>query len=64
VGVVHKEINLSSPSGIIHNHLIVLIKPKCVFRAIQNAMNDFLRNFKNILFSSLANFLLPYLLTD
>jgi len=25
-------------------------KPECVFRAIQNTINDFLRNFKNILF--------------
>ena len=44
------EINLSSPSRAIHGHLIVLIRHKCVFRVIQNAMNEFLRNFKNILF--------------
>ena len=54
-GVVHEEINPNSPSGIIHSHLIVLFRHKCVFRAIQNAINKFLRNFKGSLTHSLTD---------
>jgi len=52
VGVAHKEINLSLPSGIIHSHLIALVRHKQarVFKVIQTATNDFLQNYKNILF--------------
>jgi len=63
VGVVHEEINLNSPSGIIHGHLIVLVRNKHVLRAIQNAMNDFLRKLKNIYFSKFSTALLTRSLT-
>ena len=36
VGVVHEEINLSSPSGIIHGHLIVLVKQKQAQMCLQS----------------------------
>ena len=50
LGMVHEEINLRLTSEIIHGHLIVLVRHKCAFREIQNAINKFLQNFKNILF--------------
>ena len=36
VGVVHKEINLSSPSGITHSHLIVLVRHKQTQKCLQS----------------------------
>ena len=55
-----KEIDLKSSSGIVHGHLIALVRHKqahmCfqynpkTFNTIQNAMNEFLQNFKNNLF--------------
>ena len=55
VGVVHEEINLSLPSGIIHGHLIVLVRHK------QAQMCDPKRYKRfSTKYFILANFLLPY----
>jgi len=56
---VHKEINLSSPSGIIHSHLIGINKPKCVFRTTHSAINEFLQNSKISYFSKFSTASLP-----
>ena len=61
VGVVHEEINLSSPSGIIHSHLIVLVRHKSP--NVSSERSKMLQmNFYEIL--KIFQFLLPYLLTD
>ena len=56
VGVVHKEINLSSPSGIIHGHLITLVRHKQARMCLQSdpkCYEQFSTNFKNILFQQI-----------
>ena len=53
MGVVHEEINLSSPLGIIHGHLIVLVRHKQAQMCLQSDPKRYERfstNFKNILF--------------
>ena len=62
VGVVHEEINLSSPSGIIHGHLIVLVKHKQAQMCLQS--DNFLKKFKDIYFSEFSTALLTHSLTD
>ena len=56
------EINLSFPSGIIHGHLIVLVRHKlaqiCVFREIQNTKNKFYEIFKIFYFKKFSAVLL------
>ena len=58
VGMVHEEINLKSTSGIIHAHLIELVRykqtPKRIFRMSRSAINKFLQNLKMIYFSKFS----------
>jgi len=45
VGVVHKEINLSSPLGIIHSHLIVLVRHKQAQMFLQSDPKRYAENW-------------------
>ena len=47
VGVVHEEISLSSPSGIIHGHLIVLVRHKMNPNVSSEQSKMLWTNFKN-----------------
>ena len=65
VGVVHKGINPSSPSGIIHGHLIVLIRHKQAKMCLQsNPIHYEQISTKILKYFILANFLLPHSLTQ
>ena len=58
-GVVHEEINQSSPSGIIHGHLIVLVRHKQAQICLQSDPKCYERISTNV-----SSFLLPYSHTD
>ena len=63
--MVHEEINLSSPSGIIHGHLIVLVGHKQAQMCLQSDLKGYEQISTKILnYFVLANFLLPYSPTD
>ena len=61
MGVVHEEINLSSPSEIIHGQLIVLVTHKQAQLCLQSHLKCYEQISKNVFI--LANVLLLYLLT-
>ena len=64
MGMVHEEINLSLPSGIIHGHLIVLVRHKQIQMCLKSDPKCYERiSMKFLKYFVLVNFLLPYSLT-
>jgi len=62
---IHEEINLSSPSGIIHGHFIALVRHKQAQNVSSEQSKTLWTIFYEILkYFNLANFLLPHSLTD
>jgi len=62
VGVVCKEINLNSPLGIIHGHLIALVRHKISLSVSSQGFKTLWLKFKKK-YLFISNFLLPYSLT-
>ena len=60
---VHEETNLSSPSGIIHSYLIVLVRHKQAQMCLQSNLKHYKQISTIFLKLILANFPLPHSLT-
>ena len=66
--MVHKEIDLSSPSGIIHGHLIVLVRHKQAQMYLQSDPKCYerfsMKFLKIFYFNEFSTALLTHTLTD